>query len=223
MLNLVMFRNLEFSLSLLMAVLVFVVITGTIFIMPFFLELALGYPTQRVGLLLAVTPVLGGIVAPFSGALSDRFGSRIISLMGLVLMVVGCLLISTFDQSLTELGYIVRVAPFGIGLGMFQSPNNSAILGSVPKERLGIASGLMALSRTLGQTAGLPLIGALFASFSLSSAGLPQNANVATAPAEALVYGVQGTFRIAAVILCVAAGLTAVVWKLEQRVREASK
>jgi MFS family permease len=80
-----------------MAVLVFVVIAGTIFILPFFLELALGYPTQRVGLLLAVTPVLGGIVAPFSGALSDRFGSRIISLMGLVLMVVGCLLISTFD------------------------------------------------------------------------------------------------------------------------------
>jgi MFS family permease len=206
-----------------MAVLVFVAIAGTIFILPFFLELALGYPTQRVGLLLAVTPVLGGIVAPFSGALSDRFGSRIISLMGLVLMVVGCLLISTFDQSLTELGYIVRVAPFGIGLGMFQSPNNSAILGSVPQERLGIASGLMSLSRTLGQTAGLPLMGALFAALSLSSAGLPQNANITAAPAEALVYEVQGTFRIAAVILCVAAGLTAVVWKLEQRVRETSK
>ncbi len=223
MLNLEMFRNPEFSLSLLMAVLVFVVIAGTIFIMPFFLELALGYPAQRTGLLLAVSPVLGGIVAPFSGSLSDRFGSRIISLIGLLLMVVGCLLISTFDGRLTELGYIVRIAPFGIGLGMFQSPNNSAILGSVPKERLGIASGLMSLSRTLGQTAGLPLMGALFAALSLSSAGLPQTANLTAAPAEALVYGVGGTFRIAAAILCVAAVLTAVVWKLEQRVREAAR
>jgi MFS family permease len=222
-LNLSIFRNLQFSLSLLMGVLVFIVITGIIFILPFFLELVLKYSTQQVGLLLAVSPVLGGIVAPFSGALSDRFGSRIISLFGLVLMIVGCLLLSTVDAQLTELGYIVRVALFGIGLGMFQSPNNSAIMGGVPRERLGLASGLLSLSRTLGQTAGVPLLGAIFAALTLTSANLAANTNVTTAPAEALVYGVQGTLRIAALILGATTVLTAVVWRMERFQGKASK
>ncbi len=221
-LNLSIFRNLQFSLSLLMGVLVFIVITGIIFILPFFLELVLKYSTQQVGLLLAVSPVLGGIVAPFSGALSDRFGSRIISLFGLVLMIVGCLLLSTVDAQLTELGYMLRVAPFGIGLGMFQSPNNSAIMGGVPRERLGLASGLLSLSRTLGQTAGVPLLGAIFAALTLTSANLAANTNVTTAPAEALVYGVQGTLRIAALILGATTVLTAVVWRMERSQGKAS-
>lgn len=216
MLDLQLFRDLQFSLSLLMAWLVFIVIAGVIFILPFFLELVKHYPTQQVGLLLAVSPVLGGIIAPFSGSLSDRFGPRIISLIGLVLMVGGCCAISTVDSQLTQLGYILRIAPFGIGLGMFQSPNNSAILGSVPRERLGIASGLMSLSRTLGQTTGLPLLGAIFAALTISSAHLAAHSNVTTAPAEALVNGVQGTFRIAAVILLVATVLTGIVWRMER-------
>lgn len=222
MLDLQIFRNLQFSLSLLMGLLVFIVVTGVIFILPFFLELVKQYPTQRVGLLLAVSPVLGGIIAPISGSLSDRFGSRIISLIGLVLMVCGCLLLSTLDAQLTELGYILRVAPFGVGLGMFQSPNNSAIMGGVTRERLGIASGLLSLTRTLGQTTGLPLLGAVFATLTLTSAHLAQNTNVIAAPAEALVYGVQGTFRIAALLLGADAVLTAAVWRMERSSRQAS-
>jgi EmrB/QacA subfamily drug resistance transporter len=214
MLDLQMFRNLQFSLSLLTAVLVFIVVAGTIFITPFFLELVLHYPTQKVGLLLAVSPVLGGIVAPFSGNLSDRFGTRIISLIGLLLMTFGCFSISTFNAQLTDFGYIVRIAPFGIGLGMFQSPNNSAILGEVPPERLGIASGLLSLSRTLGQTTGLAVMGTLFAVLTLCVTSARE---VTNAPIEALVFGVQKTFQISALVLLIAAGLVAFLWKNKQR------
>jgi EmrB/QacA subfamily drug resistance transporter len=214
MLDLGLFRNLQFSLSLLTGVLVFIVIAGTIFIIPFFLELVLHYPTQHVGLLLAVSPVLGGIVAPISGNLSDRFGTRIISLIGLVLMMVGCLAISTFNAEMSDLGYIVRVAPFGIGLGMFQSPNNSAILGEVPPERLGIASGLLSLSRTLGQTTGVPLLGAIFALLTLMQSS---TTSVTNAPADALVFGVQGTFRLAALVMLAAALISSSLWQMKQR------
>ena len=214
MLDLRIFRNLQLSLSLLVGLLVFVVIAGVVFILPFFLELVLQYSIKQVGLLLAVSPVLGGIVAPISGTLSDRFGPRIISLVGLLLMVCGCLLISTFDAQLTELGYIVRVAPFGVGLGMFQSPNNSAILGGVSRERLGIASGLLSLSRTMGQTAGVPLLGSVFTVLALTSAGLSDGTQVTTAPPQALVTGLQGTFHLAAIILGAAVVLNAIVgWR----------
>jgi EmrB/QacA subfamily drug resistance transporter len=214
LLDLHLFANRQFSLSLLTGILVFIVIAGTIFIIPFFLQLVLHYPTPHVGLLLAVSPVLGGIVAPFSGNLSDRFGTRIISLIGLVLMVIGCLCISTFNADLTDIGYIVRVALFGIGLGMFQSPNNSAILGSVPPERLGIASGLLSLTRTLGQTTGVPLLGAIFAGIvSVQSS----SAMVTDAPAEALVFGVQNTFKLAAALLAIAASVVFVLWRSQPR------
>ena len=209
-LDLHLFYNRQFSLSLLTGILVFIVIAGTIFIIPFFLELVLHYSTPHTGVLLAVSPVLGGIVAPFSGNLSDRFGTRIISLVGLVLMVIGCLCISTFNAQMTDLDYIIRVAPFGIGLGMFQSPNNSAILGSVPPERLGIASGLLSLTRTLGQTTGVPLLGAIFAGIVLAQSS---TAMVTDAPAEALVLGVQNTFKLAAAVLTIAACLMFVLWR----------
>jgi EmrB/QacA subfamily drug resistance transporter len=214
LLDLPLFYNRQFSLSLLTGILVFIVIAGTIFILPFFLELVLHYPTSHVGLLLAVSPVLGGIVAPFSGNLSDRFGTRIISLIGLVLMVIGCLYISTFNAQMTDLDYIVRVAPFGIGLGMFQSPNNSAILGSVKPERLGIASGLLSLTRTLGQTTGVPLLGAIFAGIVFMRSGA---AEVTVAPPEALVAGVQQTFKLAALVLTIAAFIVFLLWRSRSR------
>lgn len=115
---------------------------------------------------------------------------------------------------MTDLGYIVRVAPFGIGLGMFQSPNNSAILGSVPPEQLGIASGLLSLTRTLGQKTGVPLLGAIFAGIVLMQS---HAAMVMDAPTEALVFGVQNTFRLAAAVLMIATSVIFVLWRSQPR------
>ncbi|MBW4661307.1 MAG: DHA2 family efflux MFS transporter permease subunit [Drouetiella hepatica Uher 2000/2452] len=219
MLDLKLFRNLYFSLSLLTGVLVFVVIAGLLLIVPFFLELVLNLSTQQAGLLMAVSPILSGIVAPFAGLLSDRFGSRLITLAGLLIMTIACLLMSTLYVGMTELEYVLRVAPIGIGLGMFQSPNNSAILGEVPPERLGIASGLLSLSRTLGQTIGLPVMGAIFSVLTLSHALGVQSAatDITNAPPEAIVAGVQGAFHVATVIMLAAATLVAGLWQMERR------
>lgn len=170
-----------------------------------------------IGLIASLIIALTVPMAPVSGTLSDRFGPRIISLIGLVLMVGGCLGLSTFDSELTVLGYAVRIAPCGLGVGMFLSPNNSAVMGAVPQERLGIASGLLSLSRTLGQTMGLPLMGALFSILTLTRTELTPNTDVTNAPVEALVFGVQMSFRIAAPILMASAILVAFLWWLEQR------
>ena len=213
MLDLQLFRNLQFSLSLVAGWLVFVVISGLIFILPFFLELVLRLPTQHVGLLLAVSPVVGGIVAPISGNLSDRFGTRLISALGLSFMLVGCLAISTFSAQLTDIGYIIRVLPFGLGLGLFQSPNNSAILGSVPPERLGIASGLLSLSRTLGQTTGVPLLGSIFTFITLKQSSAT---SITQAPSQALVAGVQGTFHLAAIVLLMSIVIILTLWRKQK-------
>jgi EmrB/QacA subfamily drug resistance transporter len=223
MLDLKIFRSIDLSLGLLLRLMVNGIMAGVIFILPFFLELVKQYSPQQAGLLLAVAPIFSGLMAPVAGTWSDRFGSRIISLIGLVLMIFGCFAISTFDTHLTVPGYIVRIAPLALGMGMFQSPNNSAIMGAVPKERLGIASGLLSLSNTLGQTTGLALMGTLFSLLTLASAKLPPNVDVTSAPVEALVVGVQMSFRLIAPIVMVAAILAAFLLWLEQSKQLASK
>ncbi|BCL39390.1 MFS transporter [Nostoc sp. MS1] len=197
-----LFRNLQMSMGLLSGWLAFIVITGALLVTPFFLERVKEYPTAKAGLLLAVSPVLSGLIAPVAGILSDRFGARRISIIGLSLMIGGCLAISTFDAQITEFGYISRYFIYGIGLGLFQAPNNTTVLASAPRERLGIASGLLSLSRTSGGTVGVPLMGAVFAAVIGSVAG---GVDAAVAPPAAVVVGFQVTFRLAAIILSVAA------------------
>jgi EmrB/QacA subfamily drug resistance transporter len=211
-----MFNNILFGVNLVMGFLVFIMIGGQ-FVIPFFLELVEGYNTIQVGLMMMVFPVMMGLFAPISGALSDRFGSRVISLIGLVAVVIGCLLLSTLHAGVGVWGYVWRMAPLGIGMGMFNSPNNSAIMGTAPRERLGVASGLMALSRILGQTSGLPLAGVVFTALVLAHTTLPAGADVTTAPPAALVYGLDGTFRAAAAIIAVSTALAAVALWIDSR------
>lgn len=200
MIELGLFKDLLFSLSLFMGFLSFITLGGT-FLLPFFLELVKGYPPQKVGFLMMATPVLMGIISPISGSLSDRFGTRGISLIGLLMIFGGCLSISTLRADVTIWGYLLRVAPIGLGMGFFQSPNNSAIMGAVPTQRLGVASGLMALSRNLGQTTGIPLMGTIFIATAISSAKLVRFTHVTKLPRQALVDGVTGTYSMAAYVI----------------------
>ncbi|WP_071187885.1 MFS transporter [Trichormus sp. NMC-1] len=217
MLELSIFQSLDFSLGLVLRFLGNFVMAGVILILPFFLKLVKQYPTEKAGLLLAVPPIIIVLIAPIAGILSDRYGSRIISLIGLVLMAIGCLLVSTFDSGLTLSNYIVGIIPYGLGVGMFQSPNNSAIMGAAPQDRLGIASGLLSLSRILGQTAGVPLVGAAFSFFTINSANLEANIDVTNAPIEALVLGIQITFRVVAALLLLSTIVASGVWWLEKK------
>jgi EmrB/QacA subfamily drug resistance transporter len=216
MLNLGLFNDLIFGINLLMGLLVFIVI-ASLFIFPFFLELVKGYPTEQVGLMMVAVPALMGIASPVAGALSDRFGSRAISLLGLLVIAGACLGFSTLHQDVTVWGFVLRAAPLGIGFGIFQSPNNSAIMGTAPHDQLGVVSGLLALTRTLGQTSGIPLIGALFTLQVFAGRAIMPGMDVTTAPAAALVRGVNGTYRIAAFIMLGAAALATLAMFLDSR------
>jgi MFS family permease len=189
---------------------------GSIFMLPFFLELVKKYPTQKTGLLLAVPSIIIAITAPLSGILSDKFGSRNVSIIGLILMAIGCLSVSGFDKDLTVCRYILAIIPYGLGVGMFQSPNNSTIMSAAPSHSLGIASGLLSLSRILGQTVGVPLVGAIFSFTTITSADLSFSIDVTSAPVEALVLGTQITFRAVAGLLLLSTMSVICFWWLNK-------
>jgi EmrB/QacA subfamily drug resistance transporter len=211
------FRSFEFSLGLILRFVANFVIAGVIFILPFVLALIEHYPTGKAGILMAIPSVFIVVTAPISGILSDRFGTRIISLIGLVLMAIGCLLISNFDPKLTLLQYVLAIIPYGVGVAMFQSPNNSSIMGSAPKEQLGIASGLLSFSRIVGQTMGVPMVGALFLLLTTGNNPIALNINLVDAPIEALVFASHTTFLVIGVLLIVSTMLATLFWWMENQ------
>jgi EmrB/QacA subfamily drug resistance transporter len=193
------FVNRPLSAGLSMSTLAFITLGAVSFTLPFFLQLGLGLPIATVGLLMAISPVLGAVVGPISGTLTDRFGPRWVSVIGLALMSVGALLLSTLGHQTPIWRFALSVAPVGMGMGFFSSANNSAVLNSVPRERLGVASGLLSLARTLGQSTGVPIAAALFGVFALGHAGVVEHTTLLTLPGESLVRGTHAAFAAAAV------------------------
>ena len=121
---------------------------------------------------------------------------KLIIVTGLAIIVMGYYWLSTLDQDTSTWGFILRVLPIGIGYGIFQSPNNSAVMGSVPRERLGVASGLLSISRAVGQTTGIAVLGALWAARVAFYNGAPPPGGATTAPPAAQVAGLQDTVAV---------------------------
>ncbi len=216
MLQLSFFNNTLFSISLAMGLLLFIVV-GSTFLFPFYLELVKGLPTESVGMMIIIQPMMMGLVAPVAGTLSDRYGSRKISILGLVFTAIACLGLSTVTTETSVAGFVLRLAPLGIGLGLFNSPNNSAVLGAVPPVHLGVTSGLLALSRLLGQLIGIPILSTVFTGLVLGAGKLPVGTAVDTAPPAALVFGFVWTYRIAAIIILVATGLAVKALQIDEQ------
>ncbi len=216
MIDLSMFRTRMFSINLVTGFLTFVVSAGTMLIIPLYLQNILLYNPRDTGLMMAVTPLTVALVAPLSGSLSDRIGSRLITSFGLLMILLGHIGLSSLSADTTTLGYILRFIPVGIGVGMFQSPNNSAIMGSVPRERYGIASSLLSLTRTIGQIAGIAILGAFWETRVKTIAGNFSIEDITTAPVAAQVAGLQQTIWLA-VVLTAAAFLISIyaltLWK----------
>lgn len=215
MLQLRLFRNPMLTVSVVSGFLAFVCLAASFLLMPFYLQGVLGFPIGFVGLLLGAAPLAMGLVSPFSGSLSDRVGIRRLTLLGLGIVGLSFLVFLTFDTETTAARYLLFALPLGIGLGIFQSPNNSAIMGSVPPEYMGVGGGIMTLTRLLGVTTGVAVLGSVWAAGVAAASGgvLPQGGASAATP-TAQVAGMQTTMTVATVII----GLTLVIgaWGLRR-------
>jgi len=214
MIDLRLFRSGLFSVSLTTGFIIFICLSGALLLMPFYIQNVLGYDPQQTGLLMATVPVALGIIAPISGSMSDRFGSRPITVAGLAVLTVGFLAVSSLGAETTTLGYVLRFLPVGLGMGIFQSPNNSAIMGAAPRDRLGIASGMLAVTRTLGQTTGIATLGALWAGQTFKYAGKVLPGGATAAPIFAQVDALRDTFVVVSVLILFALLLS--IWGLRE-------
>jgi MFS family permease len=141
----------------------FIAIGGYFLILPFYLEASLGLDPAATGRLLAIGPIALGVVAPLSGRLSDRIGVRPLTISGLVFLTIAYAAGSRLGVDTTVAQFLTLTIPVGIGMGVFQSPNNSAVMGAVGRLHAGFGGGLLALTRILGQLTGIAVLGSVWA------------------------------------------------------------
>ncbi|OUP08422.1 MFS transporter [Collinsella sp. An2] len=193
------FRNAEFSLNLAAMFLCFVAVGGTELILPFYLQDACGLPSNIAGLALTAIPLAMAVAGPFGGALSDRIGSFWPCLVGLAIYAAGIALVG----GLTELSPIVQIvglmAFMAVGTGLFQSPNNSLIMGSVDLAHLGFAGSLVSLVRYMGMSAGVTGGTELLYGRMSALAGMPVSGYIEGRP-DLFLAGFSFTFMVFAAL-----------------------
>ena len=200
MIDLALFRSRPFSAGLASVVVAFAGLFTATFLLPFFLEQGSGFSPIEAGLLLTPVPITMALVAPFSGVISDRIGPRIPASLGMVFMVAGLLSLTELPVKFELPDLVWRLVLLGIGQGLFMSPNSSAVIGSVPRHRVGTASGTLAQMRVNGQAVGIALSGAIVATrlpIHLAALG---GAPTAAVRSVALAGAIHDAFVIAALV-----------------------
>lgn len=168
MLDFALFQIKTFTAGNIMALAVYTTQTSVFFLLPFFMERMLGFSPDHSGLLMTITPVTMAITAPLAGSLSDKIGSRRILVLSLLSLTLSYLLFSRLNTQLNLFILVSGLILLGLGMGMFGSPNNSSILGSIPREKAGYVGGFMATNRNLSFTIGIAASVSIF-SFVLNS------------------------------------------------------
>jgi EmrB/QacA subfamily drug resistance transporter len=214
-----LFRERDVWVGLASGSVTFVAIAGVVLLMPFYLEGVLGLAPWRVGLLMAVVPIVLVVAAPVAGTLADRFGPRPVTVAGMLLLFVGYLAVGTLDETTTPLGYVARFLFVGLGMGTFQTPNNTAIMSAARRGGSGVAGSLLSLTRYLGQVIGTVGLGSLWAARTVVRAGAATGADATGLASAAQVAGLHDMLRVVQAMVLV--GLVLVIADLVWRRRAA--
>lgn len=134
-------------------------------LLPFFLQEILKYNALVTGLLILPYSLTLAITAPIAGRLSGKYGSRLLTVAGPATYCVALLMFTLFDKHAAMWQIVFASGVMGIGNGLFQSPSNNAIMTSVKRSELGLASGILALARNLGNILGVAVTITLFETF----------------------------------------------------------
>ena len=219
LLDLSIFKNSLFSISIICALISFLTIGSNNIIQPFYLQDVLGLSPSSASMYMMIYPIILSVIAPLSGYLSDKIGSEILTLVGLVLMMLGMGGMATITESTAIIYYIVFIAIMSLGNGLFQSPNNSLVMSTVSKDKLGIAGGVNALVRNVGIVLGVSLATTtLYNRMSYKAASRVEN-YIPGRP-DVFIYGMHYVYIIAFAICSIGAIITAIRLIKKKRSKE---
>jgi EmrB/QacA subfamily drug resistance transporter len=157
-----LFRNRVFTVGALAALLSYGALFHSTLLTPFFLAQVKGLGARDLGAMLTAIPLALSVASPLAGRLSDRFGPGLLCPLGAAFLALGLASLATAGPDLGLPAIALRLAACGLGMGFFQPPNNSAVMGSLPLDRLGSGGGMLSTARNLWMVTGIALAGAIF-------------------------------------------------------------
>lgn len=199
LLELKIFKNRVFSINLVCAFISFICIAASTILLPFYFQYTMKLDSATTGFLLIVSPIILAIFSPICGTISDKMGSEKLCLIGLTIMSIAFLLLS----SLTEDSVIVYAVSFmglmSLGQALFQPANNSLVMSNCPKNQLGVAGSINSLVRNLGQIVGITLSTTILYTFMSKNLSYKVSGYV-FGKDYVFVYGMKNDYRILAII-----------------------
>jgi EmrB/QacA subfamily drug resistance transporter len=179
------------------------------FVIPFFLQNILEFSPSKVGMLIFPVALTVMVMAPFGGRFSDRVGVIIPATIGLTLTSLAVFSFTLLKPGASDFDILWRQIVLGIGISLFNPANNSAIIGSLSREKVGLASSFLALSRNLGMVIGVAFAEMVMA-FSLPATPLER------AKESPSLESIQDVWKLVLII-----GLTAILisWTRESKSR----
>ncbi len=192
-------KNVYIILSVITGFMASLVLTGTIFLLPFYLELIMGYPTDFAGLIILIPSLIVIGVGPISGYISDRIGSRLPTITAGFGLIIAVFLLYILNDTAGLLFIFIALGIRAISEGMFTPANNKLVMSHSPKEKIGSVSSLLNTARYLGLVTGVVVFNAIF-NYTISNdiskiMGAPSSgAFQFSAPIAVLLNGFQTAF-----------------------------
>jgi EmrB/QacA subfamily drug resistance transporter len=220
LIDLRLFKNSTFLLGNVSGMLSYYVLFAVMFLMPFYLERVRGYGVATTGVLLTPLLLAMAVAAPLSGRISDRYGSRLMTTAGTTISALACLWLLSMGSSPSMRVMVGMMIALGLGMGTFIPSNNSAVMGAAPGEKLGMAGGLLNMTRSLGLIFGVNVSGLVFTTLEhryLAQKGFPDAGRAFSNPsipmpakADAFVHAFMVVVLVLLVLNVVAALLSLV-------------
>lgn len=160
-----MLENRTFGFSNLASMFSYSATFGVAVFLSFYLQIVRGLTPAQTGLFLLVQPLVQAVFTPIMGRLSDKMPPRTLASTGIALVALGLLLFVWLGTGTPLAVVLVGLVVLGLGFALFSSPNTNAIMGSVEKKFLGLASGTVAAVRVVGQMLSMGLVLVLMAAF----------------------------------------------------------
>ncbi|HSK28994.1 MAG TPA: MFS transporter [Candidatus Limnocylindria bacterium] len=196
----------------------FIAMSVSILLMPFFIQLAMGLDPLAAGFLVAPTPLAMALLAPLTGWLSEKFLPERLCALGMGVTGAAFVYLSFLAAGAAPAQVIFGLALLGVGMGIFQTPNNNLLMSSVPRHRLGVGSSVLSIVRSLGYSIGAALAAAIVSARLVSATGQtsleffrgPAAGEVQSVALSAFLSGFQIACLVAAVICFIGAAISAV-------------
>jgi MFS family permease len=144
-------KNRVFAFSAVAALINYSATSAIGFFISLYLQYLKGLDARTAGLIMISQPIAMTLLSPLAGKLSDKKNPGAIASVGMGITASGLILLCFVTSETSDYIIVLLLLLMGIGFGLFSSPNSNAIMSSVEKRHLGVASGVVGTMRMVGQ------------------------------------------------------------------------